>query len=184
MHKLDMPGMRTDFDLPSIFSPTVDLFAEEKKDVETEEQPTAVPRMNCHTRTFTLWRPFEGCKRCKNAIEKGYLILPEDEGDYTCKHVQRKEYEEIINKIMRGRGIKQHEEFFMLGEGVRCVQIVWLEPDPEYLKELKAQQKKKEENRVYPPNPEKVFSQPVKKDGRAPTKKNARPPHKVTAGSS
>lgn len=175
------PGQDTDLKLPSLFSPAHDIFAEVPKENKVEEDPPGlITRMKCFTRTFTLWRPFEQCSRCRKAIENGELLLPEDEGDYTCKHVQNKEYERIINKILAGKGIKQYEEFFTLND-IRCVQLVWLEPDSEFLKELAKNKKIREENKVYPPDPEKVFAEPIKKGGRASTKKSTRP-HKTKAG--
>ena len=40
---------------------------------------------------YVVWRPWEGCGRCRAALEKGELTLP-DRGDHVCPHTRHREY--------------------------------------------------------------------------------------------
>lgn len=158
------PGMDTDYSIPTLFNPTppYDPFMDPKsRDMEKNlERPGIKVNLECKTRTFVLWRPYEGCPRCQTAMNAGELQLPAD-GDISCVHIQESEYREVVNNILQGKAIKQFEEFFMLKNGVRGVQLVWLEPDKNSLAQMKAEKEKKKDP-VWPPEPEEIFGRPLR----------------------
>jgi hypothetical protein len=88
------------------------------------------PSLNCngHTRVFLLWRPWTHCQRCIRGIENGTYTLPE-EGDHECPHTMRGEFEDVLNKGLRGEVLFQTQEYFTLHDGTRCCHMVWLTTD-------------------------------------------------------
>jgi len=173
-----LPGEATDFNIPTLFNPTpaFDPYVSSKqsRDLEKDfERPGIKVNLECKTRTFVLWRPYEHCTRCQSALTSGELTLPPD-GDITCPHVQEMEYREVINNILGGNALKQFEEFFMLKNGIRGVQLVWLEPDKNSLAQMKAEREKKRDP-IWPPNPDEIFAQPLPEE-KPSDKKPEEPP--------
>lgn len=155
--RAEPPRMSAETELPTLFSPPKapdPLVAEKIQDL----QPSRQVRLVSFTKTFVLWRPWEKCDRCKRRLADGDITLP-DVGDWTCPHVQVVDYKDTKDKTLRGDGLKEFEEHFQLHDGTRCVQFSWLETDPEFIEEMKKKAKEEEEDRIYPPNPEKVFAQ-------------------------
>ncbi len=143
------PGVATDFVLNTVFAPPnlFDLAKDEEKEKKEKATKTAPVTYDCHSQTFVLWRPPEECDYCKKLPE------PSLEGPHNfaiCPHVQNQEYQDIVNSVITMKTILHFEDFFMLPNGTRCVQLVWLT-----VKKVK----KPKEKPVYPPNPEKVFAQ-------------------------
>ena len=141
------------FDLPSpsLFKSQQQKFVGDLK----EGQPAIELAVKSFSEVFVLWRPWEVCERCKDAIKD-----PEDEielpavGDYTCPHVQKAEFKEARDKCLSGEALLSNEEFFNLRNGTRCVHIAWLEPDQKVMKKLDKLKKVREENRaLYPHDP-------------------------------
>ncbi len=114
--------------------------------------------MRHFTKVFTLWRPWEDCRRCKNAMEGDdpLVVLP-DEGDYTCPHVQTAEYKAIVDRCLSGAATMAVKEMFNLPMGARCVHLEWMEVDEVALKRLKNQEELKKQNAVFPPDVEGAF---------------------------
>jgi hypothetical protein len=122
-----------------------------------EGKPAIELAVTSFSEVFVLWRPWETCGRCKDAIndELNEIELPEV-GDYTCPHVQKAEFKEVRDKCLRGDGLLSNEEFFNLKNGTRCVHIAWLEPDQAELKKLEKLKKIQQKNRdIYPHDPSK-----------------------------
>ena len=143
------PGVDTDFTLGTLFGPLnpFDLAKEEKEKKEKAAAPAAVA-YDCHAQTFVLWRPPEVCTYCTSSTSN--FKLAEGENLTVCPHIQNQEYQDIVNSVFLKKTILHFEEFFMLPNGTRCVQLVWLT-----VKKVK----KPKDKPVYPPNPAKVFDQ-------------------------
>ncbi len=156
-----LPGERTDGEIPTLFSTgEKNPFVGDK----VEENALGLKvKVESFVKTFVLWRPWEYCGRCARKIELEEGTLPEEAGDYTCPHVQIESYKKAKDRCLSGEGVVTHEEFFMLKNGTRCVQFVWLEADKAFLEDLERKQNVKDENWVYPPRPDKAFADPVDK---------------------
>lgn len=123
-----------------------------------EDKVSIEAAMRQFTKVFTLWRDWEECKRCSNDMEgdNPKVVLP-DEGDYTCPHVQIKEYKETVDSCLGGNGVITIKESFNLPNGNRCVHLEWMEADEEAMKKIKKMEEEKRKNRVYPPDVEGAF---------------------------
>jgi len=163
----EVPRMTEEVELPTLFSPPADNVPLVAKEVENL-QPGRKVRMVSYLRTFVVWRPWSKCDRCKASIAKDEISLP-DVGDYTCPHVQLVEYKEVKDRTLSGEALRENEEHFQLHDGTRCVEISWLETDPEFLEEMERKAKEAAEKAVYPPNPEAVFSKKDPDQKEAPT---------------
>lgn len=106
------------------------MFMPETKSALKGKQTNFGPSLNCngHSRVFVLWRPWTQCHRCLKGIEHGEYELP-DTGDHECPHTMQKDYEELLNKGLRGDVLFQTQEYFTLHEGTRCCHMVWLTTD-------------------------------------------------------
>ena len=122
-----------------------------------ELKPGRSVRLVSQVKVFVLWRPWTECARCASDIENGLVQIPQT-GDYTCPHTQLTEFKTVKDKALSGDYLKEREEHFQLNDGTRCVEFAWLEIDPLFTEELK---NKAKADKVYPPNPEKVFNQPL-----------------------
>ncbi len=148
-------GQGTAVELPHLFeepakaSPVVAAeVAEDKVSIEVA--------MLQNTKVFTLWRPWEECRRCYKAFKQEEITLPED-GDYTCPHVQSAEYKTIVDTCLRGDAVLTAKEMFNLPNGSRCVHIEWLVADADSMRKLKRQMENKKKTAVYPPDVEGAF---------------------------
>ena len=170
--RAEPPRMSAEVELPTLFGPPKDKSPLVAESIEGLK-PARQVRLVSFTKTFILWRPWEKCDRCRRLLGEGTIELP-DLGDWTCPHVQALEYKEVKDKTLRGDGLKEYEEYFQLHDGTRCVQFSWLETDPEFLEEMK---KKAEasKDRVYPPNPEAVFSKKDSEEGSQDQKETQEP---------
>ena len=142
-------------ELPPIFETKEE--AEQHSRIETEanpNKPAISSAYRLYNRTFTLWRPWENCKRCMTAIDMGQVILPADSGDYRCPHNQNEEFKAIINKCLRGDGVIAVKDYFFTPPpgNARCVYLEWMELDDKELERLKKEQEAKKETRVFPPD--------------------------------
>jgi len=141
------PGVDTDFFLNTMFAPPSTPETAVETDKKEESSKATEISYDCRTQTLVLWRPPEVCVHCKDSSD----AAPLGEGDLTvCPHVQTTQYQEVVNSVFTKKTILHFEEFFMLPNGTRCVQLVWL-----VVKKVD----KPKEKPVYPPNPEKVFAQ-------------------------
>jgi len=110
----------------------------------------AVPIRALHfSEVYVIWRPYTACKQCRQQIETGEIQLPSD-GDYTCRHVQKNEYKETMDKCLAGKGAFMLREHFNLMDGSRVAHIEWCEIDPEFVKEQKAKEKEALKNSIAP----------------------------------
>ena len=145
---VELPAL---FDEPPKLPP---LMASEIK----EDKVSVEVAMQQHTKVFTLWRPWDECRRCHAELSSDDAVasLPED-GDYTCPHVQVEEYKKTVNMCLRGDAVLTSKEMFNLPNGSRCVHVEWLVADPESMRRLKKQMETKKANSVYPPDVEGAF---------------------------
>jgi hypothetical protein len=110
------------------------------------------------SRVFVIWRPYELCPRCTAALNAQQIVIGPDE-DYTCPHNNNEEYERVVNKCLTGEALLQKQEFFNMQEGTRCVHIMWMIADPKFVAEAKKKREAAAKDKVYPPNPAKVFQE-------------------------
>jgi len=143
-------GQGTAVELPPLFEEppkTPPIISSELK----EDKVSIEVAMRQNTEVFTLWKPWEECRRCLAAMDANTTLLP-DEQDYTCPHVQTEEYKRVINLCLRGDGVLTTKEMFNLPNGNRCVHVEWLVADEESMRRLKKQMEAKKANAVYPPD--------------------------------
>lgn len=110
------------------------------------------------SKVFVLWRPWKSCDRCLKDldpdIENGIDLPPA--GDYTCPHTQETDFKVIRDKILAGEAIRDREDFFNLADESRCVHVLWLEPDPHSLRQLKKMERVRETmSNIHPHVPNK-----------------------------
>ncbi len=78
-------------------------------------------------RVFTIWRPWDQCDRCKNAISGNEVTLPA-EGDYECPHTNRKAYKEILDRTLAGELMHWGEKEEVLRDGTVIISLRWATP--------------------------------------------------------
>ena len=157
--------------LPPVFETTEEADEREQKYIEKEVDPSKVgleTHFKGYSKVFVLYRPWEKCPRCQRAIadaedkakedDSVKPLLPLDEGDYTCPHTHAKEYARVIDRSLRGDILLTMRDNFMTPDGVRRIQVEWLEADPDKQRELERKAKLKKEQQVYPPDPEAAFA--------------------------
>lgn len=143
-------GQGTAVELPSLFEEPAK--APPVMSSEVKEDKVAIEvAMQQQTKVFTLWRPWETCRRCMAAIDAGEIVLPYD-GDHTCPHVQSAEYKTVVDHCLRGDAVLTSKEMFNLPNGARCVHVEWLKADEDSMRKLKRQLENKKQNAVYPPD--------------------------------
>ena len=121
-----------------------------------DEDPRAIQgitkyRFRVHHRVFTLWRPWDSCGRCKDAIANGQAILP-DVGDYCCPHNERSDYEKTANDILAARLLVGSEQEVVTRDGSIVISLRWYEPIPGK-KERREAAKARALGRDGPPSP-------------------------------
>jgi hypothetical protein len=152
-------------ELPPIFS--VKDATKEQPFVEPKARPDQVSIQKyfvTHSKVFLIWRSWETCEKCKTEINTGELILPET-GSYMCPHTDVLEYQRVCNHILAGNGVIVSKEHFNIKRGDRLTHMEWLEGDPKKIAEQRAKMQA-DNDPVYPPNPEKVFSRAREKNER------------------
>jgi len=116
---------------------------------------------NSFSKVFVLWRPWKSCERCRQELEDDEnedAVLPV-KGDYTCPHTQETDFKNVRDKILRGEAIRDQENFFFTADGERCVHILWLEPNPDSLRQLKKMERlRKQMSNIHPHDPGKTSS--------------------------
>lgn len=125
----------------------------------SEDKISIEAAMRQFSKVFVIWRDWEECSRCSNDMEgdNPKVVLP-DEGDYTCPHVNRREYKEIVDKCLSGDGVITLKESFNLQNGNRCVHLEWMEADAEAMRKIKRRAEEKKKNQVWPPDVEGAFA--------------------------
>lgn len=106
------------------FKPTND-----HKVVETSEDGipgVAAFDFKVHRNVFTIFRPWPGCARCGQDFSTNKVTLP-DEGDYTCPHVNKLEYETVCNDILAGKLLFGSEQEIAQKDGSVLVSLRWYE---------------------------------------------------------
>lgn len=122
-------------------------------------------KVNClqFSEIFVLWRPWETCKACRDKLDAQPELMPE-EGTYTCPHVQKSDYKDVIDRCLSGKGMLATKEFFNLKNGTRVVHVEWLEGDPVHMAKLEKEAAIARERAVYPPDPVTAFNKGKKKE--------------------
>jgi len=93
-----------------------------------EERPR---RMKVFHETYSIFRPWQGCQRCKKAIEENDTLVPE-EGDYVCPHTRHAEYITLMNRLRNADNAgpwKLQAREFSNDRGEIFVTIAWEEPE-------------------------------------------------------
>jgi len=114
------------------------------------------------SKVFVIWQPYGACPQCHASFNSGELVLPED-SVYTCPHTNNHEYEETINLCLSGKALLQKQDFVDQKDGTRIAHVMWLIVDPKYVEELKKKKEDAAKDKVYPPNPAKVFAEEEQK---------------------
>jgi hypothetical protein len=114
------------------------------------------------SKVFVIWKPYYTCPLCEIAFNAGEVTHEED-SDYTCPHTNNREYEETINLCLSGKALLQKQDFVDLKNGTRIAHVMWLIVDPKYVEEQKKKKESAAKNKVYPPNPAKVFAEEEQK---------------------
>ena len=79
-----------------------------------------------HREVFTLFRPWEKCKRCESEIKVGTVIMPLV-GDYVCPHTRKLEYEKISDDILDGKFLFGSEQETSSPDGTVYISLRWYE---------------------------------------------------------
>jgi hypothetical protein len=125
-----------------------------------KEEQAPLPSMNAgdiatdlavrqFSEVFLLWRPWEKCKRCLQAIDKDEIVLPED-SDYTCPHTHKAKYKEKVDFCLKGNGAMTLREYFNMANGNRLVHLEWVETDPEAAERLRRKAETAKQNSLAP----------------------------------
>lgn len=130
---------------------------------KTEPEHVSEPLRVCYfSKVYVIWRPYNSCIQCSAALNAGEAVQPDDSA-YTCPHTNNREYEEVINHCLSGKALLQKQDFIDLKDGTRIAHVMWLIADPKHIEELKKKKLAAEKDKVYPPNPAKVFAEEDKK---------------------
>lgn len=129
----------------------------------TPEQITDSVKVLYFSRVFVIWRPHYSCPQCLSAFNAGE-IAPIEDSVHTCPHTNNHEYEETINLCLSGKALLQKQDFVDLKDGTRIAHVMWLVVDPKYIEEQKKKKESAAKDKVYPPNPAKVFAEEDEKD--------------------
>ncbi len=168
-------GQGTAVELPALFEKPVK--APPVMTSEVPEDKVAIEvAMHAYSKVYTLWRPWEDCKRCFNDMggEDPKVVLP-DEGDYSCPHVQVREYRESVDRCLSGKGVITTREMFNLPNGARCVHLEWMESDEKAMAKLKRMAEAKKRDAVYPPDVEGAFLRDPPREPPKTGKKKTKP---------
>lgn len=99
-----------------------------------------------HTKTFTVFRPWENCGRCLSNLEAGEIIIPDDE-DHTCPHTNLVEYERLMNQSVAGKHIVLlREAYSEQDKGTQYVRVEWAEPNELEMQRMEREKKKREDD--------------------------------------
>lgn len=85
-----------------------------------------------HYDVFSLFRPWQACRRCQEALTLGEVQPPPGEGDMECPHVRRKEFVLLCNRIRVGGPTApvqlRLEIWSSQATGERFAEVLWEEP--------------------------------------------------------
>lgn len=88
-------------------------------------------KMRVSQDTFIIFRPWQGCHRCKKAVEDGAVVLPDD-SDLTCPHTRHREYVALMNRLRnadrQGPNRLGYDEFNN-DRGERYAAVTWEEAE-------------------------------------------------------
>lgn len=115
-------------DLPDGFPLPV---ATHHKVVDTAKDPTAIEGMvaydfTCHRAIYLIYRPWDVCKRCTEALGNGHVALPTD-GDYTCPHTDLAKYQVTVNRTLSGEALYGSENEVVQKDGSIVISVKWYE---------------------------------------------------------
>lgn len=79
-----------------------------------------------HRAVFTIYRPWGQCNRCMDDIATNQVVLPPD-GDYTCPHTQKAQYEQIMDECLRAKFLLGTEQEIVQRDGTIVVSMSWYE---------------------------------------------------------
>jgi len=94
----------------------------------SEEQPR---RLRVAHETYSIFRPWQGCSRCKDMLKDQPELLPEL-GDFVCPHTRHTEYITLINRLRNAGAAgpwKLQAREFSNERGEIYVTIAWEEPE-------------------------------------------------------
>lgn len=91
---------------------------------------------------FLIYRSWEECSRCANALATHQAELPE-EGDYVCPHVNLGAYKEVVDRALDGKIIIAPEQEHVQKDGSIIISLRWYEPklDPKKAKRVARHQR-------------------------------------------
>jgi len=93
-----------------------------------EDTPTR-RKEKVHHDTFSLFRPWRGCSRCKKELGPDLVGLPEN-SDYVCPHTRKAEYVELIASIRNNPNmIRLSHREFSTDRGETFAQVTWATPE-------------------------------------------------------
>lgn len=75
---------------------------------------------------FLIYRPWDGCRRCVEAMGNGTVTLPVD-GDYTCPHTDLVKYQNILNRCLAGEYLAGGENELVQKDGSVVISMKWFE---------------------------------------------------------
>jgi hypothetical protein len=143
------PMFSVETDLDTMVNPHI------RKDTPPEKA-SVESSYQAYSKVFCIWRDWEACARCQNALASGHAILPVKDGDYECPHTQAKEYKAVMDKYLKGDCTIVSKEPFPT-EGARFVHVEWMEVDPDEARRIKRLMEERKRNQIYPPNVEQAF---------------------------
>ncbi len=99
--------------------------------VDTSNDPTAIEGLiaydfTVHRGVYMIYRPWESCRRCLEAIGNN-MIQPPVDGDMTCTHTQMAAYEAVINRTLSGEFLAGSEQDVIQKDGSIVVSVKWYE---------------------------------------------------------
>lgn len=115
-------------DLPDGFPLPV---AQHHRVVDTTKDPRAIEGLiaydfTCRRGVFLIFRPYDGCNRCAQAIASNQVMIPVV-GDYTCPHTLLADYEGILNKTLSGEYLFGSENEVVQKDGSIVISLKWFE---------------------------------------------------------
>lgn len=122
-----LPEDSYSFDVPRMFGSPGDEHINTDK---LEEGGGLVLEYTCHSKVFTLWRPWMECSRCQSDMAEDLMDKTGQStgGEYECPHVQMGAYEHTMDECMARAFPISHKEYFSIADGSRCVHVEWLVP--------------------------------------------------------
>jgi len=99
-----------------------------------EKPAKKTPAKVCYD-VFSLFRPWQACRRCQEALTLGEVQPPPEAGDLACPHVRRKEFVDLCNRIRAGGPQAptqlRLEIWSSQATGERFAEVLWEEPAPQ-----------------------------------------------------